>query len=115
MVDIFTEHMDDLKRYWKGTYKEAKVVEPAILEKFEKNLRSMVASAMADIFIPPRSMIWAVKSFLVSIGCALSLFGVSDATANIPLLREVFGFVLYLSIYTLMLGIFLTYKGLRIF
>jgi hypothetical protein len=113
MVDIFTEHMDDLKRYWEGTYKEAKVVEPAILEKFEKNLRSMVASAMADIFIPPRSMIWAVKSFLVSIGCALSLFGVSDATANIPLLREVFGFVLYLSIYTLMLGIFLTYKGLE--
>ena len=52
MVDIFTEHMDDLKRYWEGTYKEAKVVEPAILEKFEKNLRSMVASAMADIFIP---------------------------------------------------------------
>src|SRR4030067_1977829 len=57
-------------------------------------------------------MIWAVKSFLVSIGCALSLFGVSDATANIPL-REVFGFVLYLSIYTLMLGIFFTYKGLE--
>jgi len=113
MVDIFTEHLDDFKKSWEGIFKEAKVVEPAIREKFERDIRSMLLSSMLDIYILPKSMLWAVASFLISIGCALSLFGVSDTTANTPLLRVVFEGALYFSIYGLILGIFLIYKGLQ--
>ena len=113
MINIFTEYIDDIWKDWKGILKEAKVEEPAIRDKLEKSIRSMLLSAMVDIHVLPLSMLWAVASFLVSIGCALSLFGVSDTTASIPLLREVFWVVFYISIYGLITGIFLIYKGLE--
>lgn len=79
------------------------------VEISKSEIVSKVQSALAESLVVPSSIPASMVCLALSIAFALPLFGVSDATAN-TLLEQVFFFPLYLSIYFLILGIYLTYK-----
>lgn len=103
IVGIFRKHLKD---FWK----ELRVVEVSNSENIKRRFVSSLESAITEAFVVPSTLPAGMKFLVISIAFALSLFGVSDATLNDIILRDVFKVLFSLSIVFMMLGIYFTFK-----
>ena len=103
IVGIFRKHLKD---FWK----ELRVVEVSNSENIKRRFVSSLESAITETFVVPSTLPACMVFLVISIAFALSLFGVSDATLNDIILRDVFKVLFSLSIGFMMLGIFFTFK-----
>jgi len=108
MAEVFEKHFED---FWK----RLRVVDVSNSEKTTKQFISCVESAVAEIVVVPSSVSTCMICLTLSIAFALSLFGVSDTTANNTTLTLVFSVGIFGSIMFLMIGLYLTYRFIREF
>jgi len=107
-TEIVGQHLED-------ALNNLKVVELSDQEKLKKRFAETLESATAEAAIVPATIPACIYVLSISIGLALSLFGVNDATGNDIILRSIFGLILSLSIGFQVWGIYLTYKFMEDF
>jgi uncharacterized protein YacL len=90
------------------------VVEISDAQKTEEKIESAIVSALIDIFTVPHLLFVAMGLVFASLVSALMLFGFSDSMANsYPIVANVFQSVLSFSIFTLVLGFYMTIRVLQ--
>lgn len=92
-----------------------KVVELSNIEKLKEGFSASLESAVAEAIPGSAIILGCILALSVSIGFALSLFGVSNVTENDVILRTIFSFVFSLSITFEVFGIYLAYKFMQDF
>lgn len=107
-IEIVGQHLDD-------ALDNLKVKELSDIEKLKERFSESIESALAEAVAVPAIIPGSILTLSVSIGLALSLFGVNDATKDDIFLRTIFGFVLSFSIIFMVFGIYLTYKFIQDF
>lgn len=107
-AQVVGQHLED-------ALENLKVVELSDIEKLKKRFSASLESAMSEAVAVPAIIPGSLLALSISIGLAFSLFGVNDATKNDLILRNIFGFILSLSIAFQVFGIYLAYKFIQDF
>lgn len=112
-IHSVSQKIDIIKKHWENFLKELKLGEIADSERVKEKLEKSLESAIAEIIVPPYSIISSMSYLVVSIIFALTLFGVSDTTIENPILPSIYSTILTLSIGFFIFGVYLAIKFMQ--